>query len=49
MFPASSRAVTGCLLLITLVMWQGFNPLEVPTSYGDTLTVWDYEKVGSLL
>lgn len=23
---------------------QGFNPAEVPTEYGDTLTVWDWEK-----
>ena len=28
---------------------QGFNPLEVPTSYGDKLTVWDYEQASPLL
>lgn len=23
---------------------QGFNPAAVPSSYGDTLTFWDWEK-----
>lgn len=25
-------------------MLQGFNPADVPTSYGDTLSFWDWEK-----
>lgn len=25
-------------------MWQGFNPAEVSDHYGDTLTIWDWNK-----
>ena len=24
--------------------FQGFNPAKVPSSYGDTLTFWDWQK-----
>lgn len=28
-----------------LRLWiQGFNPADVPTAYGDTLTFWDWQK-----
>ena len=52
--PAShpSQAICKASLqrarLSAAVRGQGFNPLEVPTSYGDKLTVWDYEKVGPM-
>lgn len=26
-------------------LWQGFNPAEVASNYGDTLTIWDYKEV----
>ena len=26
------------------VRMQGFNPADVPTAYGDTLTFWDWQQ-----
>ena len=29
---------------LTSLVLQGFNPAEVPSAYGDTLTFWDWRE-----
>ena len=42
--PLENRPLASSHALTVHMQCQGFDPSKVPTSYGDTLTFWDWKE-----